>query len=73
MIIILYLLILYSLLSTYLKLHGKGRAAIEFQHRIGAQIQASRLLKSTKEFNAILLVGIVGDIVLIAWRVYEWL
>ena len=65
MILILYVLVVFLLISTYRKLIGNDNASLEFQRRIEERIRATKLLRTIKEFKGVLLVGIIVGIILI--------
>lgn len=65
MIIILYVLAIYWLISTYMKLNGTDEASINFQRKTEERIQNMKLLRTVKDFKGVLLLGIAVGIVLI--------
>jgi hypothetical protein len=71
MLILLCLLALYFLVSSYRSLIGSDEEALRCQRRAAKNLANSRLIPSNKHLRSILLVGIIACVVLIAVGVIE--
>lgn len=65
MIIILYLLVLFTLVSSYRRVTGKDTKSLEFQSRLSKKFQNARIIRSTNDLKNLLVAAMAGTVILI--------
>lgn len=63
--LVIYILVLYWLISSYRQLHGRDERSLVFQKKVDERAKKSKLLPSKESFGRVLLIGISAALILI--------